>query len=262
MLTPEGLCPCGVQQPGQHQGPMQSIAMHCSETLGGRSPLPSAAPERWHGDTRRQGQGGGGREKGMSRSCRKAARQQEGATAVSSWSWAGRDQLCGKTGLHLHTGRDKPVFSLILTDTWKIFSPLVQTHGCQMPPRFAHTNPGSRERERAGERRLRVCPAHTAPGMHAESRTIAEGITMCFQARGITANSTRSLPTSSSPEGPCLLLVQLSPFLWKHTKMNPIRNPLGLFFLTAFCTRCQLSQFAVTIIYSSSKNKVPSFCTE
>lgn len=60
MLMPEGPCPCGVQQPGQHQGLMQNIAMHCSETLGGRSPLPSAAPERWHGDTRGQGQGRGG----------------------------------------------------------------------------------------------------------------------------------------------------------------------------------------------------------
>lgn len=77
---------------------------------------------------------GGAREKGMSWSCRKAARQQEGATAVSSWSWAGRDQLCGKTGLHLHTGRDKPIFSLILTDTQKIFPPWYKHTAAKCPP--------------------------------------------------------------------------------------------------------------------------------
>lgn len=33
----------------------------------------------------------GAREKGMSHGHRKAARRQEGATVLSSWSWAGRD---------------------------------------------------------------------------------------------------------------------------------------------------------------------------
>lgn len=84
MLTPWGLCPCGVRQPGQHQGPMQSIAMRCSETRREKSPLPSVAREGWHGDTRGWGWGAG--EKGMSHGHRKTARQKEGATVVSSWS--------------------------------------------------------------------------------------------------------------------------------------------------------------------------------
>lgn len=92
----------------------------------------------------------------------------------------------------------------------------------------------------------RVCPAHTAPGTRAESRTVAEGITLCIQGRGIPANSVQS----HTPEGPCLLLVQLSPFLWKRIGTNSIRNPLGLFFLTAFSKRCQLSQFAVTKLFT------------
>lgn len=46
----------------------------------------------------------------------------------------------------------------------------------------------------------RVCPAHTAPGVCAESRTTAEGIMLCFQARHITANSTQSLTTARQPQ--------------------------------------------------------------
>lgn len=81
----------------------------------------------------------------------------------------------------------------------EIFSLLIQTHGCQMPPAL-HTQSLAGGRgcrlERGG---CRVCPAHTAPGMRVEGRTVAEGITLCFQARDITANSTQSLTTARQP---------------------------------------------------------------
>lgn len=193
MLTPRGLCPCGVQQPGQHQGLMQSTPTQ--RRLAGSHPFP-----RWHPNGGMMTPGAETRQGG--RGERDEPRPQE------SSSTAGR----GHCGQQLELGRKRSAAwkNRATSPCWEreahvlphfnrrseVFSPPIQTHSCQMPPAL-HTQSLAAGRgcglERGG---CRVCPAHAAPGTRAESQTVAEGITLCFQARDITANSMQSLTTA------------------------------------------------------------------
>lgn len=150
---------------------------------------------------------------------RKAAGQQEGATMVME---LGR-KLWEKTGAHLHAGRDKPFFSLLLSGTQKAL-PSPHRQGCQTPP--LHTPKAWQEGEGVGCKE--VAAGSVLLTQHQEHVwRAAEGIPLCSQARDIPANSVQRLTTPL--QALCLLSVQLSLFPWKPSKMNLIRSPPGLF---------------------------------
>lgn len=162
---------------------------------------------------------------------------------------------------YISTLGDKPIFSLILTDTGKVFPPQYKHTAAKCPPlctlRAWQQGEGVDGREAAAGSALLT--------QHRErvrrDGPLAERSTPCFRARGIAANSRQNLSTARQPWSTLPALAGLSPFPWERAKMNPIRNPLGLFFLPAFSEQCQLSQFAVTVIYFSSTIQ-SHLCTE
>lgn len=183
-----------------------------------------------------QHQGLATQEKGMRHSHRKAARQQEGAIMVLSW--AGRDQLHGKTSPHSE--------------------------------RQAHILPGFNGSSENSSLPIQMRLPNSST-LHTQSLAGGRG---CRLERGscgsawLTQHQERGLPSQGCPckqaaEPPHCprdlpAPAQLSPFLWKHTEMNPVWSLPGLCFLTVLSKQRQLPQSVFAIIYSSSTNKAPS----
>lgn len=140
---------------------------------------------------------------------------------------AGRDLLCGKTGLHPTPGEISPYSPFILT-VGNVFPPNTNT----WLPKAPALHPQSLAGGRGG---CRACAAPPAPGPE------DKGIMPC-----------------SKLEYPCKQHAKAQPVPMETHQNEFDRESSRTLLPSSVRKQCQVSPFVVTIIYSSSKAEVPS----